>query len=235
MNISQEHRMIWLAPERCATQITKKILSNYNFSFAVPSLQDDNPNFQEKRHFHSNIVDEPYTDFQIILNIRNPYDLVFSFYVNNFSSKPITKDSKNVKENFNKWVNKAFLNHGYHVFLCPLYNEKDFLFNKWDFKDDKKIDFVLKVETLYDDIIKIPFIKDTSDTIKEEIKYLIQNNGFFNKRYFKFNELYDFRSAQLVYHFFKPLFYKFGYSPYSFTQETLIDDDKIRFIHGQMD
>lgn len=235
MNISTENRMIWLAPERCATQITKKILSNYDFTFAVPCEQDKNSNFLERRHFHSNIIDEPYKDFQTILNVRNPYDIVFSFYVNNYISKPLTIDSKNVKENFNNWILKVFLNHGYYVFLCPIYNNDDSQFNKWKFDDDKQPDYVLRVESLFDDIIKIPFIFDNPKTNKEHIKNIIQDNGYLNKRYHIFDQLYDFKSAQLVYHFFKPYFYKFGYSPYSFTRESLLEDDKIRFIHGYID
>lgn len=235
MNISTEHQMIWLAPESCATQITKKILTNYHFSFAVPSEQDYDPKFQEKIHFHSNIIDKQYEDFQTILNVRNPYDLVFSFYVNNYLSSPLTKESKNVKEKFNNWVTKVFLNHGYYLFLHPFYKYKNFRFNKWRFDDEKKYNFVLRTETLFEDIIKLPFIKSESENIKNKIKNSIEYNGFLNRRHHSFNELYDFKSAQLVYHFFKPYFYKFEYSPFSFTQEKLSEQQKITFIHGFID
>ena len=95
--------------------------------------------------------------------------------------------------------------------------------------------FVLKTENLYENLLKLPFITKESEERKEEIKNMIQSNGFINKRYQNFNDFYDIRSAKLVYNFFKPIFYKFDYNPFSFTKEKMNNDEKISFLHKPID
>lgn len=235
MNISHEHQVIWLAPERCATSITKRIFENYNFFAQSEKKNDEFIDFKEKTQSHQNFIPETYFNYKIITNIRNPYDLTFSFYINFYISEPLTRESTNFKEKFNTWISKVILNHGPNFFICPFYNDSSSFFQKWKFDNHIEPDFVLKTENLYENLLKLPFIAKESEERKEEIKNMIQSNGFINKRYQNFNDFYDIRSAKLVYNFFKPIFYKFDYNPFSFTKEKMNNDEKISFLHKPID
>lgn len=235
MNLSIRNKVVWLAPERCATKITKKIFESYDFYSLRTSDNGALSNFREKEHSHQNIIPEDYKNLPKIVSVRNPYDLTFSIYINKYLKHPLTKNSTDVKENFNSWVGKSFLNHGYEVFMCPFYRTDNSSFNKWRFNDDSHFDYVIRMENLYEDLIKLPFISQENDETKEKIKNIVGDNPYINKRYFTFNKLYDIRSAKLVYHFFKPFFFKFGYSPYSFTENRMSEEEKVSFVHGSID
>lgn len=96
------------------------------------------------------------------------------------------------------------------------------------------VDYFIKMENLKEGIIKLPFISQNDEEINR-ISTLISENPFINERHHSFQDVYDVRSRKLVYEFFKPCFYKFDYSPFSFTKENLTDMDKISFLHGTLD
>lgn len=234
MNVSLEHKLVWLAPERCATQITKKIFENYRF-FSIDSKSNEKlNNFSQNSHSHSNYIFEKFKNYELIVNLRNPYDFVFSIYLNKYLRKPLLRNSQEISYNFNKWVKRSFINHGYNVFLCPFYNEPNSFLGKWTFNNEIIPNYVVRLENLEEDILKLPFITSEPEKTKEKIRNLISNNGFINKRYVSFDELYEIESAKLIYHYFKAVFHKFGYSPYSFTKEVLSNEEKISFLHGEL-
>lgn len=234
MNVSIEHKLVWLAPERCATQITKKIFENYRFFSLVKESDEKLVSFSQNSYSHSNHILEKFKNYQLIVNLRNPYDFVFSIYLNKYLKKPLTRNSEKISFNFNKWIKRSFINHGYAVFPCPFYNDPNSFFKKWVFNDEIIPNYVIRLENLEKDILELPFISTESEEKKEKIRNLISNNGFINKRYVTFDESYEIESAKLIYHYFKSSFHKFGYSPYSFTKEQLSNEQKISFIHGEI-
>lgn len=235
MNISYVNELVWLAPERCATKITKKIFENYKF-YSIREINGYKPEtLVGSKHSHSNYILEEYKNWKIILNTRNPYDFVFSIFINKHNSRPITKLDEGLKDSFNHWIKISFLNHKNYVFLCPYYSEKNSFFIKWKFNEDFNPDFLIRTENICDDFMKLPFIESETDEKKEEIKSLLQDNGFINRRYVTFDELYDINSAKLIYEYFKVSFNKFGYSPFSFTKKILSEDEKNEFISGELE
>lgn len=235
MNVSEKSQVIWLAPERCATKITKKIFERYDF-YNVSEKNNFTPtSFSIDKHSHSNKIVGGYENFKTILSIRNPYDFVFSIFVNKYYSKPITKETEGMDQIFSDWIRKTFLNHWNYVFLCPFYNNEQSFFIKWKFDESFSPDFVIHTENLYYDLIKLPFIETESEEYKTELKELVENNGFINKRYVQFQDLYNSKDAKLIYTYFKTSFDKFGYSPFSFTKTELTEEEKLQFIESDLE
>lgn len=233
MNISYKNEVIWLAPERTATSITKKILEKYDF-FAIKRKFNFEPvNLSDVKQSHSNEIPDEFRHFKIICNIRNPYDRVFGCYLNFFLQRAITRKETDVKTRFNNWLKKTFLNHRFEVFLGDYYSDSVNYFNKWTFENINP-DFVIKSENLLGDTLKIPFIEKENTEYLTSLEKLCEENSYINKRYHHFNQLYEFENAKLIYHYFKPVFYKFNYSPFSFTEETLTEEQKVSFIHGEI-
>lgn len=233
MNVSNENRVIWLAPERTGSTVTKKIFEKYNF-FSITKKNDYKlVDFRKTTHSHGNDILDDYSDYSVITNIRNPYDRVFACYQKFYLEKPILKNNTDFKGKFLDWVNENFWSLGPYVFLSPRYDDVRNYFQKWTF-DTQTVDFYIKMENLLEDIMNLPFISKDDEEINR-ISTLISENPFRNERHHSFEEVYDVRSAKLVYEFFKPCFYKFDYNPFSFTKEHLSDNDKITFIHKPVD
>ncbi len=233
MNVSIENQVIWFAPERTGSSITKKIFEDYNF-FAATKKSDYNlVSFKKTTHSHGKHIQEEFSNFKKISNVRNPYDRVFACYQKFYLEKPILKTTPNFKEKFRKWISENFWSHGPYVFLSTRFEETDNYFQNWTFETDD-VDFFVRMENLKEDIQKLPFIEKTEDEIMR-IENLIESNPYINERHFTFQDVYDLKSAKLVYEFFKPCFYKFDYSPFSFTRDVLNENDKITFIHGTLD
>ena len=233
MNVSIENQVVWLAPERTGSSITKKILENYNFFSITKKNKYRLVDFRKKGHSRGDDISEEFSNFKIITNIRNPYDRVFACYQKFYLEKPILKKSTNFREKFNKWVGENFWSQGPYVFLSPRYDDVKNYFQKWTF-ETLDVDFYIKMENLKDDILNLPFITKTEEEYNR-IEQLLVDNRFINERHYTFQDVYEPKSAKLVYEFFKPCFYKFDYSPFSFTKEIMTDNDRISFIHNSLD
>ena len=81
MNFSTKHKVIWWAPERCATKLVADIFSHYNFEYKnnVNSVAKE---LTAPYHSHGIFVPEEFNDFKLICSIRNPYDRVLSLFTN---------------------------------------------------------------------------------------------------------------------------------------------------------
>jgi hypothetical protein len=233
MNVSIENQVVWLAPERTGSSITKKILENYNFFSITKKNKYRLVDFRKNGHSRGDDISEEFSNFKIITNIRNPYDRVFACYQKFYLEKPILKKNTNFREKFNKWVGENFWSQGPHVFLSPRYDDVKNYFQKWTF-ETLDVDFYIKMENLKDDILNLPFITKTEEEYNR-IEQLLVDNRFINERHYTFQDVYEPKSAKLVYEFFKPCFYKFDYSPFSFTKEIMTDNDRISFIHNSLD
>ena len=233
MNVSIENQVVWLAPERTGSSITKKILENYNFFSITKKNKYRLVDFIKDGHSRGDDISEEFSNFKIITNIRNPYDRVFACYQKFYLEKPILKKNTNFREKFNKWVGENFWSQGPYVFLSPRYDDVKNYFQKWTF-ETLDVDFYIKMENLKDDILNLPFITKTEEEYNR-IEQLLVDNRFINERHYTFQDVYESKSAKLVYEFFKPCFYKFDYSPFSFTKEVMTDNDRISFIHNSLD
>lgn len=233
MNVSLENQIIWFAPQRTGSSITKKIFENYNFFSISKKSGYKLVDFKETKHSHEKPHSEEYSHFKKISNVRNPYDWIFAHYQKFYLEKPILKNSKNHKEKFSKWVNDNFWSLGPYVFLSTRYSVDENFFREWTF-ENFDVDFYIRMENLKDDISKLPFIQKNEQELMR-IELLIDENEFINERHFNFQDVYDLKTAKVIYEFFKPSFYKFGYDPFSFTKEKFKDSEKISFLHQSFD
>lgn len=194
--------------------------------FPQQTEEDVTTRFLKKYDFDVYDGDD-YLDYEVICNIRNPYDRILSLYFKkHFNNKLIKKElTSTYREMFNEWINTTFIAN---KLVVTTVNSPKFTFSgvnqieKWTFKD-KIPNLFVRIENYEEDIRKIGFINeefiDSSQINLQE------------QRTFGFNEMYSTESAKKIYHYFKKHFYLCGYDPFSFTKEKLTDEEKIHFIH----
>lgn len=234
MNISHKHKTIWWAPERSGTKITREILSKYDFFVFDPKTEDE-VTLRTRYTSHLNEIPEKYSDYKLISNVRNPYDRVLSIFLNTVYENIALEKSKHpiVRKSFNKWLTNAFVGEKMIVSLDTNYSAKNFnnnYFSKWTFSG-KKPDFLIRMENMVEDLESIEFIQNDESWNSMEISEILENNTYKTERAVKFDQMYDFYGAKLVYHYFKFVFNIVPYDPFSFTTETLSESEKISFLH----
>lgn len=234
MNISHKHKIIWLAPERCGTKITREIFSNYDF-LVFDSKIGDEVSITKRYTSHLNEIPEKYSDYTLISSIRNPYDRVFSiFLITTYENIVIDKTLHGeVKEKFNNWVINAFKAEKTIVTLDSNYSAKNInynFFSKWTF-NEKTPKFFIRMENLKEDLESLDFIKSDKSWDSLKIDETLQDNIFKTNRTIKFDQMYDFQSAKLIYFYYKRVFGLIPYNPFSFTKESLSDSEKLSFLH----
>jgi hypothetical protein len=207
MVISHTFKTIWMFPQQTEEGITTNFLKKYDFD-----EYDGNG----------------YLDYEVICNIRNPYDRILSLYFEkHFNNKLIKKElTPTYKKMFNEWINSAFISNKLIVSAANLPKftlRGSNQLEKWTF-NDKIPNLFVRLENYEDDIRKIDFIN-------EEFIDLLQIN-LQEQRTFDFDEMYSTESAKKIYHFFKKHFYLCDYGPFSFTKEKLTNEQKISFIHN---
>jgi hypothetical protein len=87
------------------------------------------------------------------------------------------------------------------------------------------------LENIKEDLSKLDFISESPMWKSNFFDEFISNNPYLNIKPYKFNEVYTYESAQLVFNYFKKHFFLCNYDPFSFTKETLSDDERKKFLH----
>ena len=234
MNISHKHKTIWWAPERTGTKITREILSKYDFFVFDPKTEDE-VSIQKRNTSHLNEIPEKYSDYKLVSNVRNPYDRVFSIFLNTTYENIALEKSKHpiVRKSFNKWIMNAFVGEKMVVTLDKNYSAKNInnnYFSKWTY-NGKNPDFFIRMENIKEDLENLDFIKNDVNWNSIEVGEILENNIYKTNRVIKFDQMYDFHSAKLVYLYFKFVFNLVPYNPFSFTTEILSESEKISFFH----
>jgi hypothetical protein len=235
MNISFEHKIIWWAPERCATKATAHIFQQLGFESYYSTI--DNKQIPDY-HSHSIVIPEEYSDYKVICSIRNPYDRVLGLFktmTNVGKSMVYTKDTHdNFMVNYENFLNEVFVfakikeTNGFGEKLEKIFM-KDFI-AKYSF-EDKIPDYFIRSENLLEDISKLEFVNDSGLWKSGYIQEYLTNNKYINLRPYKFDTVYTNKSAKLVFEYYKKHFFLCGYNPFSFTKDELNNEEKMRFIH----
>lgn len=231
MNVNHEHKVIWWAPERCGTKALAHIFSKLGFEFYI-NVSDYTEN--KKNHYQSHEIEIPeeLSEYKIIFSTRNPYDRVLSLFTN-FTN--VGKHSIYMKGNENEFIKK------YEIFLSELFNvsgkEEKPVLNNYILKyslSGRTPDLIVRMESMIEDLSKIDFIKN-SDLWKSGYihDYLLDNPNIIRRSY-KFNKVYTLAGAKIVYEHHIKHFILGGYDPFSFTTETLSNEDKMKFIHDKL-
>jgi len=235
MNVNRDLKIVWWAPERCATKITAKIFSKFNFEVYDERFNTFTP-LSDTYHSHKIILPDEFKDYRIICNVRNPYDKVLSFYLN-FSSvgknfvylKNKKTELKNRIENFTLELFEYAINQKVLVNMSREVPVRDYV-SKLSFNENIPQNFI-RMENLVEDIGNLDFISDSKEWKSGELQEIIKENEFINRRPFKFQDLYTMNSAFRVFNYYRKHFYICGYDPFSFTTEKLENEEKIKFLH----
>jgi hypothetical protein len=235
MNISHKHKVIWWAPERCGTKITREIFSDYDFFVYNPKTNDE-ISLKERYTSHFNQIPEEFSNYKLICSVRNPYDRILAvFLLTQYGDVVIEKSIYlKIKERFNKWVLESFIKRKTLVELSKFNQTQNInynFFSKWTF-ESRIPDYFIRMENLKEDLENLDFIKTHSLWDEEKNSQKIENNRFITTRPLKFNEIYDFESAKRIYYYYKKVFNLIPYDPFSFTKENLTDNQKYSFLHN---
>lgn len=232
MNYSEEHKVIWLAPERCATKLVSEIFVKYGFKI-YPS---DKP-LGEEYHSHSLKIPESFEDYKIICSMRNPYDRVLSIFVNLTMVGSSAVYTKKTKEKFQSKFD-FFLEE---IFDLPqVKNQENNLdkfpvFNTYITKlrlDNIDVCNFIKMESLTNDLNDLDFLKNSELWKSGHFDSLISKNKYITRRPYQFYDVYTWKGAKRVYNFYKNIFHWCDYDPFSFTRDELSDNDRKKFLHG---
>jgi hypothetical protein len=234
MNISHKHKIIWWAPERSGTKITREIFSDYDFFVWDPKLNNE-ISLKERYTSHLNQIPKEFSDYELICSVRNPYDRIFAvFLMTQFSDVIIEKSiHQEVREKFNKWVINSFINKKTSVVLSKINQTNNInynFFSKWTF-EDRIPNYFVRMENLSEDLKNLNLIQTNPSWNFEKIIQIVENNKFITKRPFKFDDFYNFESARRVYFYYKRVFNLVPYDPFSFSQENLSEKEKYSFLH----
>jgi len=208
MNISHEHKLIWLSPEMSGTENVSKILEKHEFLSVEDKTEEQ-------------LLLE-YPDYKVICGMINPYERVFLLHLKgdlrSIQLKKYHFDA--LKTEFNDWGRQMLIPNKLTIVVNDTFietNNTTKYLKKWVF-DHKIPDFFVKSEDLINDLNRLGFI-DEDIIINNDVKQ------------FNFNQMYDFDLAKRVYHLYKKHFYLCDYSPFSFTDKELTDEEKISFLH----
>jgi len=194
--ISEKHKtFVWLPP-KCATNSISWVLGYFEFSSVVMDTETNQihrimPN--QTTHFGHNTIFPPNQDeLSFICAIRNPYHLSLSMYQSHAKDPSI--------ESFEKFVDERIVKNT----ILPIFKFSSF------FKD-RMPDYLIRTENLYDDIIKIPFIRDSDLTSSGVLKNFCDKK--INKSYNQLNpeEYLTPHIKEMIYNISSDHFDLFGY------------------------
>jgi len=241
MNISHKHKTIWWAPERCGTKAVGKILSEFGFTYYEDSTEKKLMKNEKGEIYqsHNIVIPEKYNDYKVICSIRNPYDRVFSLYLNFTSvgktSVYIKSEYQLFKEKFGFFVEELFtFQKVKSVFNFPILEGKGILNNyvlKYNF-NGRLPDQFIRMENMVEDMSKIEFIRESELWSNGFIEQYLNNNQYINVRPYSFSKMYELEIAKKVYNQHKKHFILCNYNPFSFTANELTNEEKMNFLHG---
>ena len=175
MNISEKNKFfLWLIP-KCGTTHAVKIFNRIG----------DDIIFE---HTHDHYYPENHLEYDFIATIRNPYSRFVSLFRYSLDGDSILKvDIKNLKSEFNDFVSKM-------VQQSPL-------MRGYYFKQ-RLPDYTLRLEHLYYDYIKIPFILKSPLYRSSELLELcrIKENESPSLKQIPWQDFYTETTADLVYY-----------------------------------
>jgi hypothetical protein len=182
-NISKKYNFQWIAPERTGSRKISEILAYYDFKKNGGYVN----NFGKYNYNHRVEPNEEGTNYKVICNARNPYGRVYSLFKNFF---PVIKDKG--KEGFRKYLTEE-LPKGQMIDMVV------------EPKSDKPFDYLIRLEHMKEDLMKLPFILDV--LTESQIDMIISHG----KEIDSWEEFYDDEMKEIVYQYTKHHFELWGY------------------------
>jgi hypothetical protein len=189
-NISEKYKFQWIAPERTGSRKVAEVLSYYDFKHIGNKIYD----YNGYNYTHKSIINEnlwkgnyPSSQYKTICNARNPYGRVYSLFKN--YCVQITDKSK---EGFRDYLlNHASKETHFTIIVEP----------KWV----GPFDYVIRLEHMKDDLMKLPFILDV---LTEPQVEMLSSHG---KEIDDWGQFYDDEMKEIVYSYTEHHFKLWGY------------------------
>jgi hypothetical protein len=167
--ISEKHKaFVWLPP-KCASNFISWVLAYFEFSSIALDTETNQINkirTNLSTHFgHSTILPPNHEELLFICAIRHPYNRVLSAY-QSLAENPSVDD-------FKKFIDER----------VNIHNSPWFKFSS-SFKD-RSPDYLIRTENLCEDILKIPFIKNSDLNSSGVLKNFCERK--INKSYHQLN------------------------------------------------
>ena len=145
--ISEKHKaFVWLPP-KCATNFISWVLAYFEFSSVEVDTETNRIHrirLNKSTHFgHCTFLPPNHEELSFICAVRNPYHRVLSMFQSQF-------DGQLTVENFENFIDERIT----HNHRGPIFKFSEML-------HDRSPDYLIRTENLYEDILKIPFIRDS--------------------------------------------------------------------------
>jgi hypothetical protein len=182
-NVSDKYKFEWIAPERTGSRQVAEILSYYGFKNNGISTYY----YGSYRYNHRTIPNEKYSDYKVICNARNPYGRVYSLF-KNFYRKIDDKSQHGFKD--------YLINH-LPILPSPIMVTEP--------KSTKSYDYIIRLEYMKEDLMKLPFILDV--LTESQIDIMISHGREIDN----WEEFYDDEMKEIVYSYTSHHFKLWGY------------------------
>ena len=183
-NISVKYGYQWIAPERTGSRKVAEILSFFGFTNEGRPIHSAN----NYAYTHQVIFDEEVENYKLICNARNPYSKTLAVFRNLLRAnyKNATKD-----EFKNFLVQELKNGQAMGMVKNPILS--------------KKIDYVIRLEHMSEDLRKIPFVLEKFSS--KQLDMLC----YHPKPIFDWEQFYDQEMKDIVYEYTSHLFEMWGY------------------------
>lgn len=208
MNVSHKLKLIWWAPARNATRALSEILCHYEFFNYEVSVHAD-----LRTIFHSHTCKIPLglEDYDILLQVRNPYSrIVSSWHLDCYTTE--NGEDLHITKPFEEYVENIYKITNLHYEECLKI---------------KVPKYIIRYESIEKDMLTLPFIDLSNTNVKVSWDRFIVNNGYMgegvsndtgflkrskNTNYADWQSYYTQHTADLVYKNYTNQFEAFNYN-----------------------
>lgn len=191
-NLSE--RMFAWTPPKTASHSATTILPKLGFEFYIEDGKYLKPT-SAQIHNHDCILCNGHEDYYFITTMRNPYTMMVPLFTTTVESEKWTLD------NFEMFLNRYFYGKEQPEMYFPCYNYSI-----------RIPDYIIKVESMYEDYLKLPFVKQTNYYVSGELEKdcsVKQNSSDYTNLNWK--SLYNQNIADMVYYNYAHIFEIGGY------------------------
>jgi len=156
-NVSEKYKSIVWLPERTGSGTSAKMLTNYDFKCGGFPLINN----RKWEYTHYCGIYETFQDYTLISTARNPYSRVLSIYLS-LTGFP-SQYKGETKETFKEYLNWVKTQDEYDLTKAYITNPRVRI----------KPNYLLRLENLVEDYLKLPFILDVFNAteISEKLNY----------------------------------------------------------------
>jgi hypothetical protein len=198
--LSLKHNSILWLPQKTASTHASWVFAHFDFMPYTTSEKNELiiDILSDKVHFgHELGLPPSHESMSLISTVRNPYERVFSFFI-----RTSRRDVKPSQYDFEKFIEDLIDNKTsrFHFFSKTIQS----LLHRTP-------DFIIRKENMYEDYLKIPFIKDSKlvscGILEEMCEKKINDHLTYDS-----SDFYTEEIKEQVYSFMKIEFDSFGYS-----------------------